>query len=48
MMLGLSRQVARHVSKVRLAFDASNIRASRRGVNKTETRVLVQFELNPL
>jgi hypothetical protein len=37
MMLGLSGQVARHVSKVLLAFDAPNIRRSRRRVNKTGT-----------
>jgi len=35
MMLGLSGQVARNVSKVLLAFDVPNIRASRRRVNKT-------------
>jgi predicted short-subunit dehydrogenase-like oxidoreductase (DUF2520 family) len=39
MMLGLSGQVARHISKVLLAFDAPNIRGSRRRVNKTGTRM---------
>ena len=34
MMLGLSGQVARHLSKVSLRFDAPNIRASRGRVNK--------------
>src|SRR5688500_19368434 len=43
MMLGLSGQVARHGSKVLLAFDAPNIRGSRRRVNKTGTGVVSEF-----
>ena len=39
MMLGLSGQVARQISKVLSGFDALNIRGSRRRVNKTTTRM---------
>jgi predicted short-subunit dehydrogenase-like oxidoreductase (DUF2520 family) len=39
MMLGLSGQVARRISKVLSVFDALNIRGSRQRVNKTGTEV---------
>ena len=47
MMLGLSGQVARNVSKVLVAFDVPNIRAYRRRVNETQTRMTTANKAKP-